>query len=384
MFFIESSSLQMATEDLLKELIGFLGPNNRSDVRAMAAKHIVEMTGGDLLNASDSVKQIWETLAVPQLVRWLGDQESISQPCRDALVNLSAHAMFSPASPCVSSKVQFWRWLIDEAKASGPLLVNLTTHTTGPGKIEEHIIGGTNRACAELLSTCSVAKDEKTKEYCLAAVRNLTVHEGARQGLAESTPSLRLLLETLALGSTFPQRRDAAGALRNLLLSKDSGVHGRVLAADGAGWLTASLILGLGTEVCPPFSELNDTLDDERQERENMSPVLAKLFRGELTKTACLDPDREARDLSVDCLLLLASLRTGREKLRETKVYPAIRAYHPHEPDSELSDKVYDLVDFLISDEAKDIVKTHEESSKKDESESEKQATESNAAWSLD
>ena len=340
-----------STEDLLTELVGFLAPSNRSDVRALAAKHILEMTGGDLLAGGPKVRSIWENLAVPQLVRWIGDNESIAQPCRDALVNLSASSLFYPTASAITSKTQFWRWLVDEVQQSGPLLVNLTSLPKGADKIEEHIIGGTNRACAELLASASVSKDVKIREWCFAAVRNLTVHEGARKGLADSTPSLKMLLETAALGSTSMQRRDAAGAIRNLLVHKDPGVHARALSYDAPGWLTSGLVLGLGMELCPTFKELNDSLHDDRQERVGMSPILAKMFKGELSPRACLDPDRDHRELLVDCLILLASTKAGRDKMKAVKVYPAIRTYHPHEKEEAISDKVYDLVDFLIAEE---------------------------------
>ena len=345
------------TEELLVELTSFLAPTNRSDVRAMAAKHILEMTGGDLLAGGPKVRQIWENLAVPQLVKWLGDQDAIAHPCRDALVNLSANSLFFPTAPAIASKTQFWRWLIDEVKQSGPLLVNLSSLPKGADKIEEHIIGGTNRACAELLATCSVSKDIQVREWCLAAIRNLTVHEGARKGLAESSQSLRLLLEIAALGSTSSQRRDASGAIRNLLIHKDVGIHARALSADAGGWLTSGLVLGLGSEVCPSFADLNATLQDERNERVGMSPVLEKMFKGELAKRACMDPDKDHRDLLVDSLLLLATMKGGREKLRATKIYPAIRVYHSHEKEESISDKVFDLVDFLISEDDDDAAK---------------------------
>lgn len=228
----------------------------------------------------------------------------------------------------------------------------MTAQTGGPERVEEFVTGGVERVVAELMARCALGKQsQELTERCLGAIRNLTTHANGRKSVSESTKAMDYILRTLCLGLTGNQRRDAAGTMRNILLSKDVAVHSRVLALDGAGWLVASLILGLGKEDCPSFAELDATLDDERNEHDDMSPVLTKLFKGDLSKMPALDANKDARDMSVDCLILLGFNRAGREKMRAVKIYPAVRAYHPLERDEDLNNKVYDFVDLLISDE---------------------------------
>ncbi|KAH9260606.1 hypothetical protein BASA81_001073 [Batrachochytrium salamandrivorans] len=336
------------TELLLKELVSFLAPSTRVDIRIEAAKGILLMSAQETLRTeAPQVKLAWETIVIPQLVKWIGDQPQISKPCIEALTNLAAISIFSPNSSFITSKTSFWRWLFEDILSSGPLLVNLTAHPQGPGKIEQHVIGGSGRACAELLAIASNAKSPaKAREYCLSATRNLTLDTQARNSFTKS--SLALLCGTMVeKQSTVEMRRDAAGALRNLLLEKDVEMVASFLDVDGAGFLGASLLLRL------PRSELD--LKEERGERNGMSPVLLKVFNGDFKFIPVVS--EEVEDMVIECLLLCAASRTGRERMRAVQLYAALRSYHPtimddgESPNEVLSAKVYELVEFLISDE---------------------------------
>ena len=53
----------------------------------------------------------------------------------------------------------------------------------------------------------------------------------------------------------------------------------------------------------------------------------------------------------VDSLLILATTRKGRDRLREKNAYPVIKAYHVTEDNEETDEQVFKLVDLLLRDE---------------------------------
>ena len=343
-----------ATALALRELTSFLSPAARTDVRAKAAETALQMTGmpPDEL-APPRVREALDAELIPARRRLVGDVPDVSRPARAALTNLSATGLLLPNSKCMDGKKEFFRWLVDDvrdSRGSGALLVNLTSYPGGPERVHEHYLGGAGRAVATLLEAASDAArmDLGTREECFAAVRNLTTIVDAQSAVIESDACLELLLRIAATGETAEMRRDASGALRHTLVTKDVGRIARVLSRDGAGWLTAALVLGVGPGLFS-FPELNDTIDDERLEREGASDVLLRVYRGQFRFAR--DPHRDARDLVVDCLACLCSSPAGRERMRAVKIYPALRGYHPHESDEAVSDKVHGVVDILLADE---------------------------------
>lgn len=358
---------------LLEELVSFLGPKQRSDVRKVAAESILGLSAGTIEEADRSS---WTSVVVPHLVKFLGDQEDVAQPCRSALVNLAAQSILSPTTPVISERKQFWSWLVHETSVSGPLLVNLTAHPQGPTQLEKNVIGGARRATSELIATASALQANSTLGHCIATLRNLSVTEGAQAAICESDQALSWLLNLSVLGHTNEVRRDAVGTLRNVLLERDATVHSRILNLDGGAWLTASVVVGLGEDTCPPFEKLNSSIDDERDERVGMAIPLKDLLEERLVKRPLLAPCDDCRDLALDSLLLLATTPNGREVLRKNQIYPVIRAYHPLEKQEHISDKVYELVSIVMAEEDRQEVSP--------EVEQEENPSQTDATWTVD
>jgi len=320
-------------EALLVELADFLSPQNRPDVRAQAAEHVKALAvSNDLAPFASTV----DAAIVPALIKLTGDVAAVSKPVIDALVNLSAAGLFLPSSPAVASRASFWRWLVAEPSE---LLVNLTSHPAGPLKVDAHVIGGASRAVMDLVAHAHAHADNNAARVCLQAVRNLTTVEAAQSALVQSSAALAYLLNAL-LSANAAVSQAAAGALRNCAIENDLAKHAQLLKRDAGGYLAAALLLHVGA------IDVRSALDDERHERVGMSPVLLRVFAGELKPHAC--PDVETRSLAVDCLARLATSRSGRALLRQSQVYPALRTYHLHERDEAVSEKVFGVVDLLL------------------------------------
>jgi hypothetical protein len=333
----------------ITELTTFLSPSTRLDVRTEAAKNALSITGLPTTTlTSGDVKQVIDDKLIPSLVKLIGDVTSVSKPCIEALVNLSAIGLFIPKHKTIVNKPEFWKWIIEEIDITvSSLLVNLTSTIGGPEKINEFYLGGAGRACAHILEYASIeSRPIKYRENAFAIVRNLTTIPEAQSTCVDSVASIKLLLSTCAMGTTPAMRRDSAGSLRHILLNKDSGRIARILAQDGAGWLASGLILALGSHA------LIDDRDDKRKEREGTSPVIRTLYENNgFLKFLPSPGDRDAREIMIDCLICIASKKAAREKLREIRVYPLIRAYHPNEEDKIIHEKVTGLVELLIATE---------------------------------
>lgn len=102
------------------------------------------------------------------------------------------------------------------------------------------------------------------------------------------------------------------------------------------------LVAQLGIFICGPAEEL-----DEEDEAKVMPAIRAKM---DIEKERC--SNRELRALILDLLFFFMSERPQREYMRSTGFYFVLREYDRWEEDAELKDKVDDLVQYFLRDEA--------------------------------
>lgn len=123
--------------------------------------------------------------------------------------------------------------------------------------------------------------------------------------------------------------------LRNCLFEKEHHVQFMAVEMDFLSFLLMPI---RGNEV---FSEEKDSVGMPRR----LLNVSSEKIR---------DPDLETRRMVVDCLILLTGTKTGRNFLKDNKVFPIVREFDKHEEDEELSMTIYKLVHVLLLDDPED------------------------------
>ena len=150
----------------------------------------------------------------------------------------------------------------------------------------------------------------------------------------ESVMPLSQLIVFTEQHSTI-RRRGVAGTIKNMCF--DISSHGALLAPMDQGGV------GLLPYILLPLMGNEDYSDEDTE--------------GMLDECQLLPPDKQREpETDIICthlesLLLLTTMRAGREKLRDVKVYPIIRELHQHVEDQDVGHGCDRIVQVLMRDE---------------------------------
>ncbi|CAI5747455.1 unnamed protein product [Peronospora destructor] len=348
---------QAITEEVksVEELVSFLS-HPRPELRKAASSLLINMTASD--QGTFQLLQLKKFDVVQALCRMISDMRPIAEDAIKALINLTAanpvaceRALKFDLLNRVMAQVEDDEWHLTDY--SMMLLANMTTTIDGTkallgydDKSSDAAIVLREKKIHTLTSSFLEGKPEPDGvdsstgvptwddeyQYVANILANISQVEQGRDFL------LKMRLSTSLAGALLPQlkspnvvrRRGITAAFKNLCFDSDNHFY----LYDQLDISTHMMVLLAGPE------ELDE--DDKM----GMNPIVYS--QGNKKKR---EHDRLVRLAAVDCLLLLCTTCTGRNELRRKKVYPIIRNAHLEEPDEEIGDQIYKLVDFLIRDE---------------------------------
>jgi len=349
---------EQATSEQIKsmeELVSFLS-HPRPELRKSASSLLINMTASD--QGMFQLLQLKKLDVVKALCRVVSDMRPIAEDAIKALINLTAanptaceRALKYDLLNRVMAQVEDDEWRLTDY--SMMLLANVTTTPEGA----KALLGYDDKATDATLalrekkirtltnsflegepepdgvdSSTGEPKWDDEYQYVANILANISQLEQGRNFLLKmrQSSSLAAALLTQLKSPNVVRRRGITAAIKNLCFDSDNHFY----LYDQLDIPTHMMVLLAGPE------ELDE--DDKM----GMNPVVYSL--GDKKKR---ENDRLVRLAAVDCLLLLCTTRNGRKELRRKKVYPIIRDAHLVEPDEEIGDQIYKLVDFLIRDE---------------------------------
>lgn len=339
----------------MEELVSFLS-HPRPELRKSASSLLINMTASD--QGMFQLLQLKKFDVVQALCRVVSDMRPIAEDAIKSLINLTAsnpgaceRALKYDLLNRIMAQVEDSEWrLIDYSMM---LLANVTTTPDGAkallgydDKMTDATLAVRERKIRTLTnsflegepepdgvdSTTGEPKWDDEFQYVANILANISQLEQGRAFL------LKMRQNTSLAGALLPQlkspnvvrRRGVTAALKNLCFDTDNHFY----LYDQLDVPTHMMCLLAGPEE----------LDED--DKIGMNPVVYS--QGDKKKR---ENDRLVRLAAVDSLLLLCTTRNGRKELRRKKVYPIIRNAHLVEPDEEIGDQIYKLVDFLIRDE---------------------------------
>ncbi|TMW63206.1 hypothetical protein Poli38472_002147 [Pythium oligandrum] len=345
----------MADTKTLEDLVGFLS-SPRPELRKSASSMLVNLSASD--QAVYQLLHLQKNDVIQGLCRVVSDLRPIAEDAIKALINLTAiHPDASERTikfdllNRVMTQLEDDEWRLKNL--SMMLLANVTTTEAGA----RALIGADTQAGAataayreKKIRTLTVsfmesepepdgvdadsgeAKWDDEYQYVAVILGNISQLEEGRQFILKVRNG-KTLIEALLPQLRSPnlvRRRGITALIKNLCFDTDS----HFLLYDHLDIPSKLMYLLAGPEPLDP------------EEKIGMHPDVYKL--GPKKKR---EHDRFVRLACVDALLLLGTSRNGRNNLRQKKVYPIIRNAHLVEPDEEIGDQIYKLVDFLIRDE---------------------------------
>lgn len=348
----EASEAQVKS---MEDLVRFLS-HPRPELRKSASSLLINMTASD--------QGIFQLLAldkldvVQALCRVVSDMRPIAEDAIKALINLTAsnpaaceRALRYDLLNRVMTQVEDAEWRLTDY--SMMLLANVTTTPEGA----KALLGVDDKASHELQAlrekkirtltnafldsepepegidaATGDAKWDDDYQYVANILANISQLEQGRAFLLKhrGDKTLAAALLPQLRSPNVVRRRGIASLIRNLCFDTDNHFY----LYDQLDIPNQFIYLLAGPE---PLDE-----DD----KVGMHPSIYRL--GDKKKR---ENDRFVRLYAVDSLLLLCTTRNGRNDLRRKKVYPIVRNAHLVEPDEEIGDQIYKLVDFLIRDE---------------------------------
>lgn len=339
----------------VEDLVGFLS-HPRPELRKSASSLLINMTASD--QGMHQLLQLQKLDVVQALCRVVSDMRPIAEDAIKALINLTAanpaaaeRALKFDLLNRVMTQIEDDDWRLKDY--SMMLLANVTTTPEGAralmgydGKTDDALLALRERKIRSLTSLflesepepegvdadTGDAKWDDEYQYVANILANISQLEQGRDFLLKHRSETTLIAELVPQlrSPNVVRRRGIAAAMRNLCFDTDN----HFFLYDQLDVPTKMSYLLAGPEPL------------DADDMAGMHPSLYRL--GEKKRR---EQDKQVRLAAIDCLLLLCTTRNGRNDLRRKKVYPIVRNAHLVEPEEEVGDQIYKLVDFLIRDE---------------------------------
>ncbi|XP_068156648.1 protein HGH1 homolog [Drosophila tropicalis] len=330
--------------DSVKELIQFMQPNQRLDLKAVALTHVLGLTGSSegkaaILSLDDMLMAIFGLT--------FDQNQTVAKDAVLSLINLTAEeegalkifALAKQIQPNFAIVETASKQICDEqaslADAWSMVLSNLTRCESLVPEILNQL-EGTLPQLAKAFAKLDYNKKNCKLHYLAPIFCNLTqVSRGRELCCHARYQLLEKLLPFASFEENVVRRGGTIGILKNVCF--DSVYHDIILN-EGDNILVAIL-----QPLCGP-EEFNDEDNDKLPIELQYLPE---------TKTRETDPD--LRKMLLECLLQLCATRRTREILRAKGVYEILREYHKWEAkvgrDSECLLACENVVDILIKKE---------------------------------
>ncbi|XP_054906135.1 protein HGH1 homolog [Poeciliopsis prolifica] len=316
------------------ELLAFLTPSTRPDVKGKATEYILGLSGSRdgcrfLRSKPDLLARLFALTSDPSV--------AIAKDCYHIFINLSADETLHQVLVCevqvlpvLLKNLQDPEFLFSDQICT--ILSNLSRHDktcrTVFQVLEEEL------GLAQLVEIfCNESFNKKAKLHYLGPLlSNLTQLPEARSLLMDRDRCvIQRLLPFTQYEASEVRRGGVIGTLRNCCF--DHAHH---------AWLLSDAVDVL------PFLLLPLAGPEELTEEENEGlPVDLQYLPEDKQREA--DPD--IRKMLLETLLLLTATKTGRLALRQKNVYPIVRELHRWEKDVHVGAACEKLVQVLIGDE---------------------------------
>lgn len=325
--------------DPLTELIQFLKPDARLDLKHISIEHLVGLSGTE-----EGVKTLLQNQQIIQSIIELTDDyvEEVAKNALLLLVNLTA----SPegAKKLIKYKPSSHKNLLEQligyvknpnkkdADAACMILSNLTRLDDELEEVLDHILPQLNDVLNIFVNVDFNKKGSKL-HYLAPMFSNLSRSTRVQKWLVEEHPHVPLikLLPFCNYELSNIRRGGAIGTIRNLSFAAE--YHDFLLKPD----------LDLLTYLLSPLMGNEEYPDDEM----DVLPITLQY----LPKEKQRDPDVDIRKMIIEILNRLCTKRSCRETLRENGVYYVLREYHKWEKDPKALLACENVVDILIRKE---------------------------------
>ncbi|EGG20568.1 armadillo-like helical domain-containing protein [Cavenderia fasciculata] len=333
--------------DQLIELVPFL-QEQKSEIKILALQHLSGVSGDQA--ARDVLKQ---TNIIALLLRLVGDENNvINRHALTILINLCQDAEM--LSDIVKRNIV--PRLVDGttdmknklAEIYSMLLSNITHTKEGCTQLLQYgreLEGFYILKLAQQLTNDSSVPSSSALanggNWVINILLNITQIEEGRNILLNAEHGILVSLLPLLTSKSVLKRRGAMGIIRNCCYST---VHHQYLLSPEIDILTKMLLMIRGP----------NTLEDDEMEGMNEllknKPEQASIDREE---------DKKVRQMIIEALIFLTSLKSTRKTLRDRKVYPIVRNYHLVEKDEKIGEDIEKVVEMLIRDEDESAADTH-------------------------
>lgn len=285
----------------MTELIGFLTPTTRLDVRRAALEYIVGVSGA--LDGSAGKLFIDKDFQLGKALCSLCENSAADRtPCLAALTN------FASGSPDVAGHILSCNKLVIIAYTAccvqapygtygARLLANLSRHL--PDHVYEQLHACDKDFLPNILKLLSAATDEDC--FLGYVLVNISTVPKLRKHLHEGA-TLKTVFTLMNKGQLW--KEVAADILRNMCF--EESIHEQLL--DDSDEFLVSLL--------QPLADANDNLDDEEMQK---LPVRLQYYEGERESSSLV------RQKLIEALYQLCATRHGREALRKKGVYALLR-----------------------------------------------------------
>ncbi|XP_006635901.2 protein HGH1 homolog [Lepisosteus oculatus] len=325
----------MLNDKEAQDLLGFLTPEMRPDVKGQATAYILGLTG-----TKDGCRYLRGKPDFLKALLSLTSDASVAvvKDCYHALINLSAdETLHEPMVKEANVLPRLFHNLLDPEYAFADrictILTNLSRHEK-TCKAVFRVLQEEGIGLAKIVEVfCTEGYNAKASLHYLGPLlSNLTQLPETRQFILDKNRCVvqRLLPFTQYEASTV-RRGGVVGTLRNCCF--DYAYH---------EWLLSDAVDIL------PFLLLPLAGPEELSEEENEGLPVDLQYLPEDKKR---EEDPDIRQMLIETVLLLTATKTGRQILKDKNVYPIMREFHKWEKDPHVVSSCEKLVQVLIGDE---------------------------------
>nr|XP_026483073.1 protein HGH1 homolog [Vanessa tameamea] len=325
-------------KDPLDEMIQFLKPQARIDLKHIALDHLLGLSGTE-----DGINVLLKNEKIIQsIIELTNDKvDEINKNALLLLVNVTANT--TGASEIIKYKPSyknvieiFIGYVLDQQKKDADAVCMILSNITRQENIVEECLDSFMPHLNDLLNVfvnLDYNKKGSKLHYLAPMFSNLSCSPRMRKWLTEENPYVPLLklLPFCNYEQSVILRGGAIGTIRNL--SFDTKYHDFLLSND----------LELLTYLLSPLMGNEDYPDDEMDKL----PIALQY----LPKEKQRDADVDIRKMIIETLNQLCAQRKGREILRDNGVYYVLRENHKWEKDPNILLACENVVDILIQKE---------------------------------
>ncbi|XP_047542970.1 protein HGH1 homolog [Vanessa atalanta] len=325
-------------KDPLDEMIQFLKPQARIDLKHIALDHLLGLSGTE-----DGINVLLKNEKIIQsIIELTNDKvDEINKNALLLLVNVTANPTGASElikyKPSYKNAIEiFIGYVLDQQKKDADAVCMILSNITRQENIVEECLDSFMPQLNDLLNVfvnLEYNKKGSKLHYLAPMFSNLSCSPRIRKWLTEENPYVPLLklIPFCNYEQSVIRRGGAIGTLRNL--SFDTKYHDFLLSND----------LELLTYLLSPLMGNEDYPDDEMDKL----PIALQY----LPKEKQRDADVDIRKMIIETLNQLCAQRKGREILRDNGVYYVLREYHKWEKDPNILLACENVVDILIQKE---------------------------------